>query len=133
MIKPFVNEICEYIADNLADFTFGSGDTNLKVGELLKGTDGTFGIETVSPEPDSYTPVEQHIVDFWSVNRDSAKAFDQSQQIYNLLNNAINYDTDSRHIYFSKAMSQPNDQDRDGEGRKIVKLSVLFIVTSLIS
>lgn len=133
MLKPFVNEICKYIADNLADFTFGSGSSNLMVGELIRGQEGAFAKEQPSPELDSYVPIEEHVIDFWVVNKKSDVAFDQILQIKNLLHQAIEYDTNSYHIYFSKAMSQPNDMDRDGEGRKMVKLSVLFIIMNLIS
>ena len=133
MTNPFVYEICTYLANTLADFTFGTGSTNLKIGELLVGEDGVYAQVQPSPAPDKYTPTEEHVIDFWAVNKRSDQAFDHISKLYSLLHKAITYDTSNYHVYLSRALSQPLDLDRDGEGRKVVKLSVLFIVRGLIS
>lgn len=133
MVDPFVKEICRYLADNSTSFTFGSSDANLLVGELERGKQGVFAKITPSPSPDTYTPIQYYQIDFWAVYKSAKDAFEYMRTIYNFFHQAIDYQTDSYEIYVSHAISQPADLDRDGEGRKLLKLSVLFIVRNLIS
>ena len=131
--KPFIKEICEYIAENSTRFSFGSGDKNLKIGELERGKNGVFAIDSPAPEPDQQTPIEYFAIDFWSINAVSETAYQDLRNIFQLLHQAHHYDTSNWQIYFSHSLGSIEDNDRNIEGRKIYKLSVIFITRSLIS
>lgn len=132
-MKPFVEEICEYIAENSARFTFGTGEGNLKIGELTMGVNGVFAIASPSPEPDRYTDVRTYNIDFWAVNTNTPEAFDDLRIIYNLFHQGHDYETDNFYIYFSHVNGQIDDLDRDGENRKLLRVSIEFLARAIIS
>lgn len=135
-IKPsFIAEIGQYTADNTGGrFTFGSGaSNNLKLGELVAGVDGVYLVQTMANMPDHYTPIYDYTIDFWSVNRNAATAYDDLQYVYELFHQNVNMTTATFQVYFAYALSQIEDMDRDSEGRKVFKLSVTFITRNLIS
>ena len=125
-MTQLIQEICELIRDNLG-FTFASGDSYLKIGELTRGTNGVFAISSPSPLPDLYTPIEEEIIDFLAVNTNTKQAYLDLQRIYDFFHQKNHYETDNYYIYFSNSMSQIDDLDRDSEGRKLLKLSVRYI------
>lgn len=133
MNEFFIRDICEYLADKSATFTFGTGATNLKAGELPRGTDGVFAVASPSPEPDMDTLVEYHNVDFWARNKNTSTALDQMREIYELFHQNHHYVTTNFEVYFSHALGQIEDQDRDLEGGKLLRLSIMFITRQLIS
>src|SRR3989304_922837 len=100
---PFVEEICTYLGEQLDDFTFGSGNTNLKVGELVRNIDGVFAVTRPSPVPEVYTNVEYHLIDFVAVNKSTPDAFNHIHAIYNLLHRAYAYNTDNYLVHFSNS------------------------------
>ena len=126
--NPFIKEVCQYLADNSGGrFTFGSGTNNLKMGELTRGIDGVFAVQVSGVTPDLSTPIFTTQLDFWATNRNAATAYDDLQYIYQLFHQNISVTTTSYDTYFSYALGQIDDMDRDLEGRKIFKLSILFI------
>ena len=130
---PFIKEICQYLADNSGGrFTFGSGTNNLKLGELTRGVNGVFAVETPVEPPDHYLPIVTYSIDFWAVNANAATAHDDLEYIFQLFHQNINIDTPSYHSYYSYAPSLIQDMDRDGEGRKIFKLSITFISRNIL-
>lgn len=130
----FANEIAHYLEDNSSGiFDIGEGDTNLKVGELERGRDGVFIVENLNQPPDPEIPLEYYQLDFMFVNTKSDLAFSQAQFVYDLFHQAHHYDTTSFKIHFSHSVGQIVDLDRDLEGRKLLRLSVLFIAMELIS
>lgn len=131
---PFVKEICQYLAANSSGvFTFGTGNTNLKAGELVRDVDGVFAVPSPSPEPDRDVIYETHIIDFWARNKNTATAYEQLRTIYNLFHQNHHYPTNLYLIEYSHALGQPEDQDRDAEGGKLLRLSVEFLIRQLIS
>ena len=132
-MNTFVYQICQYIADNSTLFTFGDGDTSLKVGELERGKQGVFAVGTPSEAPDRYTAVEYQTVDFWSLYKNSAEAYSQLQEIYSLLHQSHHYVLESYMVFFSHASTNIMDMDRDSENRKMLKISVRFIIGTIIS
>lgn len=132
---PYIKEICQYLADNTGGrFSFGSGTTNnLKLGELVRGVDGVFAVQTATNPPDHYTPIYDYTIDFWAVNRNAQTGYDDLQYIFELFHQNINMTTASFQIYFAYCVSQIEDMDRDSEGRKLWKLTVTFITRNLIS
>lgn len=134
MIEPFVKEICEYIESNTSGrFNFGTGSGNLKVGELVRDSEGVWAMAVPAPQPEKYTPIEYKQVSFVTRSANSTVGFDDLSVIKNLLHRAEHYETDNYQVYFSHATGDIEDQDRDAEGSKLWRVSILFIVRSLIS
>lgn len=128
MLEPFIYDICQFIAANSGGmFTFGTGDTNLKIAELVRGQDGVYAVSNGSPEPDLYTAVTTYSIDFFASNKNSATAFQQLQTIYNIFDRRENFSTANFEVYASYPGGQIDDLDRDGENSKILRLSVIFI------
>lgn len=138
LIPAFIDEICTYLATHSGGyFSYGVGAGNLKIGELIRGETGVWAKQAMSPPPDMYLPNEWHQIDFWSVESDSSRSYDDLQYVYNVFHQPneqqIGYDTASWHIYFSYAQMQIEDMGRDIQNRKINKLTIMFITRNLIS
>jgi len=126
---PFIKEICQYLADNSGGrFTFGSGaSNNLKLGELVRGVEGVYAIESASEPPDMYTPIVTYTVDFWAINSNARTAHEDLEYIFQLFHQNDNITTPSFYSYFAYAPNVILDMDRDGESRKMFKLTIVFI------
>lgn len=132
MTDELINDICEYIANNTGgEFTFGTGETNLKIGELVRGQSGVYAVSFLTDEPDRYTAVESYGINFFASNPNTGEAYRQLRIIYNLLHRMQNYSTTNFEIYFSNATGQIDDLDRDGAGSKILRVSVIFMCSRL--
>jgi hypothetical protein len=130
----FITDIVTYLAANSGGrFSIEGDNCNLKVGELVRGVEGIYAITSPSPDPNTYTAIETHTVDFWAQRSNSREAFDDLRFIYNLFHQAHHYQTDTYYIHFSYANGQVADLDRDGEGSKLLRIGVTFIIMSLIS
>lgn len=131
----FIKQICQHLADNSEGrFTFGSGESNnLKLGELKPGIQGVYCVQGISIAPSVESFVDEYVIDFWSVNANSATAYDDLMFIYQLFHSNINITLSNYQVYLGQALSQIEDMDRDSESRKIFKLSISFILKSLIS
>lgn len=133
-MTPFIKQICDYLAANSdGALQFGDGNKNLKIGELIRGQEGVFALSVPSLAPDMETPVETHQIDFWASNTETPLAREHLELIYNLFHQNHHYNLNSYHVYFSYASGQIEDLDRDGEGRKLLRLGIVFIIISLIS
>jgi hypothetical protein len=132
MTEPFVSELCQYISDN-SDFAFGEGLTELKVGELIKDTEGIFATQGVSPEADKDLPMERYVIDFWALYTDSLNAFTRLRAIYNLLHQRHSYVLNSFVVQYSYALNQIQDMGKDAEDKKILRLSIAFNSLNIIS
>lgn len=132
-MSNFAFEICQYIDQQDSSFAFTSSNSNLKVGELVRGVQGVFAVSSPSRQPDMYTPIRYYAVDFWAKYQNSDDAYENLRKIYNLFHQAHDYQTSNHYIYFSHAAGEAIDLDRDGEGSKLLKLSVIFISRMLIS
>lgn len=131
MNEIFISELCQYIADNVPGFTFGDGNTNFKVGELVRDVNGVFAINAPSSAPDQYTPIRQTQIDFWAQNKSSVDAYNHMTLILNLLHRMHHYQTDNFEIYFSYAVGDIEDQDRNIEGCKLYRLGINFIIRNI--
>lgn len=138
-LPAFIDEICVYLAANTAShFTYGTGEGNLKLGELVRGIEGTFAVAVPSEAPSMYSPLETHTIDFWSVNSNGAQAYDDLQYVYNLfhqryLTQTPQFTTTSFQVYSAAAQGQIEDMDRDIEGRHLFRLTITFVTQNLIS
>lgn len=134
MLESFADEICTYLATNSgARFTYGSGNTNLKLGELRSDGQGVYAVTQSSAEPDKYTTVQYLQLDFWARNADSAVAEADLRFIYNLFHKNQNWTTTNFICFFSSAIGGIDDMDRDPEGCKLMRLGINFIYSNLIS
>lgn len=130
----FTQEICHYLEIHSGGLLhMAQPDANLVVGNLVRGRDGVFAVDSPTLPPDNYTPIEYFQVDFNVVNRLSDEAYVTAELIYDIFHQQHHYDTTSFKVHFSHATGQPVDLDRDSEGRKLIRLSVLFIAMELIS
>lgn len=132
-MKSFAYDIANYLDSNSALFSFGSGSKNLKVGELVRGERGVFIIASGVEGADHYLPFQYQTLEFWAVNESSEEGQEWLLAIYNLFHQAHHYNTNSYTIFFSHATTPIMDLDRDGEGRKLLKIGVRFICTNIIS
>ncbi len=131
---PFLQEIVNYLATNTGGhFVFADGTGNLKIGELTRGVNGVFCMDSASPPPDDYLPTEVRYIDFWSVNPVSNLAYQDLQYVYDLFHQAYDITVSSWYVYAALALGQIEDMDRDGQGRKMYKLSIEFTIRNLIS
>ena len=139
-MNQFISDICEYLATNGLEsdgatprFTFGDGSGNLKVGEVLRGEEGVFAVSLPSVQPDLHTAVQEMQIDFWSRHIKTVEAYEDMRIIYELFHRHMEFETNSYKVHYSNALGQPADLDRDGEGGKLLRLSVRFVMTYLIS
>lgn len=128
--NEFVLDLCLFIEANVPNFTFKS---NLWIDETPKNTDAVYAMQTGGPEPDRYTPVQQYVIEFTARYADSKVAFDRLNELYRLFDRNQNYYTSNFTIYYSHPLGPVMSIGRDGTGGKLLKLSVLFLSTNLIS
>lgn len=128
-MRIFVEELADLVADNTS-LTLG---TTLLVGELLRATEGVFMLTGSNVEPDRYLPTFNETIDFWSAYKKSDEGYDKLKEIYFYFHRKEHYTLDSYKIYYSNALGQIMDFDRDAEGRKLWKLTIDFTCLQLIS
>ena len=128
-MRIFAEELAQYLEDNTS-LVVG---TNLMIGELLRGVEGVFLTISSGSEPDRYLPTFNETIDFWSIYKDSEDGYNILKTLYFLLHRREHYNLTSYHVYYSNALGQIADFDRDAEGRKIWKLTVDFTSLQLIS
>lgn len=125
----FVEEIIDYIEDE-TDLVV---NTNLLIGEIQREKNAVYAVQAPGEEPNKYVPTESLIIDFWSVDPDSEIAYDRLREIKNLLHRRSHYLTSSYRIDFSNALGNIEDMDRDGENRKMWRLTMRFVTLVLVS
>jgi len=128
----FIEELGDYIAAN-SSFGFSSGDSTLKIGEQIRGENGLYILSGNSPEPESYYPYQYYVIDFFATNDKASDAYSDIQTIYDLFDRKVHFTTNTYRIDFAKPTGQAIDFDRDGENRKLLKLSVLFYTMKSLS
>lgn len=122
--KPIIQDIAHF----LADYTGFTMREDLFVGEIPRDTDGVYLIAEPSPEPDKETGIMYQDVAFWSRYKNDATGFDKLAEIYRFFDRRHHYSTDQYYVYFSHAVGQIEDMDRDAAKAKLLKLSVTFIL-----
>lgn len=133
MSDAFVDELAEYVADEL-DLVYGdSNDSEIRLGEVSLGDDGIYIESVPTEEPDLYTPIRTFTIDFWARYKSGETAYLKLKDIYGLLHQGIGYNLTSYQVYFSHALGQIDDMARDIEGRNIKRLTVKFTARYLLS
>lgn len=133
-MTPFIKAIAQYIADNTS-LTFGSGNVDIKIGEMPRDIDGVYLIDDPAQEPDRYTPIKYAQISFWARYRNTATAYANLSEIYGKLDRNYAFEVgDEDGLYlveFSHCLGGIEDQDRDLEEGKLLRLSVYFIYRPL--
>lgn len=132
-LPPFIDEILTLFSANNDFLKYGDADHNMKIGELPLGQQGVYVVDSSSEEPDRYTPVEYYTLDFYALHSSSEEAYKYAKVVMDYFHQKANYTTASFVVYFSHSLGRVIDLDRDGQGRKNIRVSVRFITARLIS
>lgn len=102
------------------------------VGEIPQDvTEGIMILMVPSPPPHQYIDTEYTVLDFWARSPHTDRAYNLLEQVFELLHRKYAYDTAHWHVFLSQALGSIMDVDRDGDGGKLVRLSVQFICRNL--
>lgn len=143
-----MRELIVEVAEDAANHgfgVFGTNDPSLRTifwGEMpasVRGIDGLehsipegiLLIDVSSPPPEQYIDTEHLIIDFWVKSPHSDRAKAMMRNIYNTYHRRNNWDTTNWHVYWSRALGNIIDADRDREGSKLLRLSIQFICRNL--
>lgn len=128
-----MNELIVELADDLQAHGFGVyRTTNPDARTIFDGQDtqdlveGLFLVQVPSPPPHIYIDTEYPVIDIWARSPHTDRAYALLRQVYNTYHRRYNFDYPSWHIYFSQALGTIVDVGRDGEGGKLLRLSVQF-------
>lgn len=94
-------------------------------------TEGIMLVMVNSPSPERYIDTEYQLIDVWVKSPKTDRAFDIIREIYNAYNRRYNWGTDSWHVYFSDSIGSTYDASRNGEGSKLLRLSLQFMCRNL--
>lgn len=129
-------DIAQEIMEFLEARGIGTLGTDMFIGTLPEEvTSGLYIVAAPSPAPHQYLDTLSIDYDFWYRHPKSNLAYQKLMDVYNLLHRKENWNTDNYHVYFSHALGQIKDNDRDREGGKLYSLSVQFIArnTNIVS
>ena len=122
------------IADYLELEGVGTVGTDIFIGDLPKDPANAISmVSAPSEEQERYYDVRYMTIDFWVRNKKTDLANSKAQEIFDTLHLGQNYDLTSYRVYYSHAISNIEDLDKDSIGRKLYKLSIRFIYRELIS
>lgn len=120
----FNNALLDYI-ETQSDSPF---DSNLFLGEIIRNVEGCYAVATTNEPPDMYTGVEYRNIAFWSLTAETDLGYSFLDYIYGLFHQAHHYNLDGWYVFFSHALSTVDDMDRNGEGYKMWRCDIRFIV-----
>lgn len=125
-------QLASEIADYLAARGIGTVGTDIFIGTFPETiTSGMYIVDAPSPPPHQYLDTENVVLDFWYRHPKTKLAYEKLRAVYNLLHRKENWQTENFHIYFSEALGQIRDNDRDREGGKLYSISLQFIVRNI--
>lgn len=102
------------------------------VGEMPAScVEGILLVSSPSPAPHEYIDTEYPVIDFWSRSPSTVNAMSLLRLVYDNYHRRSHYDYDNWHIYFSRALGNIVDVDRDRDGGKLFRLSIQFISRNL--
>lgn len=128
MNRDLVRELATLMQDAL----LGTVGTDIFIGELPESiVEGFMLVNSPSPNPEKYIDHEYIVVDFWYRSPHTDAAYSKLRDAYNFFHRKYHYQTSNWHIFFSEAIGNINDVDRDREGGKLYRLSVQFICRNL--
>lgn len=116
------------ILNDLEQKGVGSVATDLFMGELpLNKQDCIAAVSAPSAAPKMSFDVYEQTVDFWSRYKNSDEAYTQLEAVQTAYHRKAAYTIGDTYVYFSHSLGAIEDMDRDGERKKLYKLSVRFI------
>lgn len=128
MNEPFIAELAQYMQER----ALGTLGTDIFVGELPESvTAGFMLVNAPSPDPHEYIDHEKIVVDFWYRTPHTKGAYTKIREAFNTFHRAHHYRTANWYVYYSQALGNIKDFDRDGEGGKLLSLSIQFTVRNL--
>jgi hypothetical protein len=109
-----------------------AADRTIWVGDLPESAvEAIWLVEVPSPPPHSYIDTEYPVIDFWSRSPHSDRGHLLLEQVFNNFHRRYGYRTANWTIYFSHALGNIVDVDRNAEGGKLYRLSVQFFCRNL--
>lgn len=133
-----MRELIYEVAIDIADHGFGVFGTSnpdnrtIFYGEMPDdAVEGLLLIQVPSPPPHQYIDTEYPVIDIWAKSPKTDRAYNLLRQVYNTYHRRYDWQTDNWHIYFSQALGNIVDVDRDRESGKLLRLSIQFISRNL--
>lgn len=120
--------ILEDIQTYLDDNGIGTAGTDIFIGNLPDDlADAIMIVPGSAGEQDKYIDIRTLVVDFWSRNSSYRDGYDKLMEVWDLLHQATHYSLTDFYVFFSQALGNIEDLDRDQKGRQLQKLSVKII------
>jgi hypothetical protein len=120
--------ILKDLANYLQTNQIGTVGTDLFMGELpLNPSNCLAVIYSSSPTPNFSLDLFEQNIEFWARNSSMAAGYEKLMAIQTLLHRANNYKLGDYHIYLSNCEGAIEDNDRDIDGRKLLRLVMRFI------
>lgn len=127
MTLPYNSLLMDKIADELQSNGIGTVDTDIFIGQLPQEVEqGMFLVEVPGNPPNMWVDTEEPVIDFWMRSDHTAAAYKKLRDVYNLYHRRANYPLGDWYIYFSHALTNVQDMDRERESGKLFKVSILF-------
>ena len=131
-MNPLYKDLDDEIPALMQIMGLGTVGTDIFNGELPQDvTKGFFIVPSAGPAPEKYIDHEYIVIDFWYRSPYTGEAKAKMRELYNKFHRNYHYDTSNWHIFFSEALSGVQDFDRDGEGGKLLRLSIQFICRNI--
>lgn len=135
MLNDFLLELATFLQGAGAGTLYNSQTNptgNLFTGQLpYEAHTGIFVVYTPGPAPHQYVDTEKILIDIWSRDSKSDVAYERLRKVYEILHRNANYPLQNWYVYFSEVTGSISDFDRDSEGGKLLKISVLFTARNL--
>lgn len=121
--------------DNNSQYVFATSSPSLRniyVGEMNQDTQKAIMLIAVpSPPPHQYIDTEYQVIDFWARAPHTDEAMAMLRDVYNLYHRRYGFTTNNWYVYFSQALGNIIDVDRDAQSGKLFRLSVQFLCRNL--
>ncbi len=123
--------ILESIAEYLEDSGVGTVGADIFIGDFpAEVSNCLMLVASAQKEQENYKDIREIAVDLWVRNKSTELAVNKLFDCQQWLHLKSNYEITGFHIYFS-GTTNIQDMDRDGENRKLGKISARFIYRDL--
>jgi len=131
-MNPLYKDLIQELPAYMQTLGLGAVGTDIFVGELPQGiVKGYFLVESPGPAPEKYLDHEYQVIDIWYRSPYAGEAIGKMREVYTNMHRRYSYNTDNWHVFFSEALSNVQDFDRDLENGKLLRLSVQFMCRNL--
>lgn len=112
-------------------FDGSSGDIFITLLPFDEAVSGLYIVASTADEPDKYVETQYAMVEFFAAAPSPLDAYNRLMSIKKHLHRRGNYDLTNFEVYFSHAVTDVEDMDRDQEGRSLQRLSMRFVYRDL--